>query len=394
MVSQASGPTKDTTLSACDECRARKLKCSGEPSGCSRCTVEGAGCHYSQRKTMGRPRKRRREEETDDISIRATAACESGEVAHAAFPDSNVARFVGNGLVQNDSQLSNNEFDINAWLTPDGLHSSTLENGDFEVQAAEKFVLDPMLGYATWENGQGTGNTLSNPTQLLIPPTTLDYNLIDNNLAGLTTQKTCSCLPDLYRTLASFQSVPAPSFPFSLGNLKKAARLAHDVVQCQICPQTYNTAVQNSMLLGTLMQLLINEYSKLLKHIDERSSSGQKIPFRVGEPSSPFDSRHTGGPDCPMSVSIDLSGDEWRLLARKAVHQEIYGEKAAGHQSLMALLHKMRDRQEGWHHRFTSEVHTPGHNHSDEEARKSNEHICVQVTQIHNLKKSLEMLGV
>ncbi|EXJ70549.1 uncharacterized protein A1O5_06619 [Cladophialophora psammophila CBS 110553] len=50
--------------SACDECRKRKLKCSGEPTGCERCVKQNLTCHYSAQKQMGRPRKRQK---TDDF---------------------------------------------------------------------------------------------------------------------------------------------------------------------------------------------------------------------------------------------------------------------------------------------------------------------------------------
>ncbi|KAK6841295.1 hypothetical protein PG987_002155 [Apiospora arundinis] len=48
---------------ACDECRSRKLACSKEADGCTRCKREGIACHYSPQKQMGRPRKRPREEQ-------------------------------------------------------------------------------------------------------------------------------------------------------------------------------------------------------------------------------------------------------------------------------------------------------------------------------------------
>ena len=45
---------------ACDECRKRKLKCSGEPPGCARCNKQNLTCHYSKQAQMGRPRKKRK----------------------------------------------------------------------------------------------------------------------------------------------------------------------------------------------------------------------------------------------------------------------------------------------------------------------------------------------
>ncbi|KAF4423299.1 Lactose regulatory protein LAC9 [Colletotrichum fructicola Nara gc5] len=51
---------------ACDECRSRKLACTKEPDGCSRCKREGLRCVYSPQKQMGRPRKRRHVEESPE----------------------------------------------------------------------------------------------------------------------------------------------------------------------------------------------------------------------------------------------------------------------------------------------------------------------------------------
>jgi len=343
---------------------------------------------------MGRPRKRRRAEE-DDGANGDSGTFEDSALGglHNATQDPVFAGFPSNGHSQNELPFAGNELGTASWPTPGGSEANSHGNGDFNFHFAQDPAIDPMLGFPAWESTQHISNPFSNPAQLQTPPTTLDYDIPNNVYEAQGSQQTCSCLPNLYRTLASFQSLPPPSFPFSIGTLKKAARLAHDVVQCQICPQTYNTAVQNSMLLGTLMQMLMNEYAKLLNYIDERSSSGEKIPFRVGEPSSSFDTRHTGGPDCPMSIIIDLSGGEWRLLARKAVHQEIHGDDEAVNQSLIAIVQEMRNRQGELHERFTSEVHVSGHDHT-EEAKKSGEHICVQILYIDNLKKSLEMLKV
>ncbi|KAI5374667.1 hypothetical protein J4E82_006535 [Alternaria postmessia] len=51
---------------ACDECRTRKLKCSGHTPRCVRCQKEKIECVYSPQKQMGRPRKRMREDEADE----------------------------------------------------------------------------------------------------------------------------------------------------------------------------------------------------------------------------------------------------------------------------------------------------------------------------------------
>ncbi|RMZ00252.1 hypothetical protein D0862_06820 [Hortaea werneckii] len=51
---------------ACDECRLKKLKCTGEQPTCSRCGREGIRCIYSPQKPMGRPKKRQRMEAAEE----------------------------------------------------------------------------------------------------------------------------------------------------------------------------------------------------------------------------------------------------------------------------------------------------------------------------------------
>lgn len=59
-------PKTEKVHLACDECRSRKLKCSGERPKCSRCRSESMQCVYSMQKRMGRPRKRKKGEAEED----------------------------------------------------------------------------------------------------------------------------------------------------------------------------------------------------------------------------------------------------------------------------------------------------------------------------------------
>ncbi|KAI5295879.1 hypothetical protein KEM52_006629 [Ascosphaera acerosa] len=50
-------PINPVNPRACDECRAKKLRCTKELDGCARCKRQKLRCHYSPQKPMGRPRK-------------------------------------------------------------------------------------------------------------------------------------------------------------------------------------------------------------------------------------------------------------------------------------------------------------------------------------------------
>lgn len=251
-------------------------------------------------------------------------------------------------------------------------------------------------GFSGWDFSQDLGQPFTTfpnvPLQLHTPPNIPD-ELGSNDFVAGNVAIGCSCLSNLYSMLAKFQSLPEPSFPYSMGALRNAAALGHDVVACHDCLQAHNTAIQNSMLLGTLLQLLIMEYAKLLKHIDEKSKQAEKIAFRFGDSSSLFDSRHTGRPDCPMAINVELSGDEWRTLARKAIGQEVVGNSQSS-RGLVGLIQEMRDRQTSWRERFSTSQCRGFHSVDQHQSSEASDHLCVQDLYIDNLRRALEALGL
>ncbi|CAF9922522.1 MAG: hypothetical protein ALECFALPRED_002115 [Alectoria fallacina] len=263
-----------------------------------------------------------------------------------------------------DVGLQNSDFVVFSGNTFEGHNISPFEDGNgSDLPNTEAISFDLPKGPESnleqdvldWDPSQDLGQPFSTiadiPLQPQTQPKTPDVLDSGNSTAGSAVTG-CSCLPSLYSMLAKFQSLPEPSFPYSMGSLRSAAALSRGVVACQGCLKTYNTALQNSMVLATLLQLLINEYAKLLKHIDERSKQAEKITFRFSDPSSPFDSRHTGRPDCPMAINVDLTGDEWRTLARKAVAQEVLGNSQES-SGLFGLVQGMKDRRASWHERIS-----------------------------------------
>ena len=377
----------------------RKLKCSGEPEGCSRCKSERTTCHYSPKKVMGRPRKRRREEAEDNVHTEGdTGALEGKAVgtADGVIQDWDLTTFSGNepGLGADDfyfpahgfERPNRNSFEAGSIPSLSDIQASIIGPSEGPPPGLEHDFL------SRDDLDQPFSTFIDNPIQLQTPPNAPD-ELDSNNCIIENAVVRCSCLSNLYSMLANFQSLPAPSFPYSMGILKSAAALSHEVVVCQCCTQMYNTALQNSMLLGTLLHLLIMEYAKLLKHIDEKSKESEKVAFRFGDPSSPFDSRHTGLPDCPMAITIDITSDEWRTLARKAVAQEVLGN-AQGSLGLIGLVQKMKDRQASLHERFSKGqcLVMPAANHQPHAEKP--DHSCMQIVYIDNLQKSLKALGL
>ncbi|KAL8689689.1 MAG: hypothetical protein Q9218_004701 [Villophora microphyllina] len=158
----------------------------------------------------------------------------------------------------------------------------------------------------------------------------------------------CSCLKELYAMLESFQSLPPPSFPSSRAPLLKATSLARAAIRCPMCPQDYPSALQNLMLLNTLLPLVVHGYASLLRHIEEQAAQGCKMTFRVGDLSQSAAHLHTGTLDCPMGFNIELESEEWSAMARKVVKQDVYGN-AQNMDSLSGVVEELEQRQHIWH---------------------------------------------
>ena len=331
---------------------------------------------------MGRPRKRRREDDENIFAAMESlggAANPTNHLDGGQLQSQHLADFASHSsLGMGDLSYTNMGFDMDSYQD--------------DIPGPQIQLANSLSEYPAWDaslhlDGQSSC-AAKDPIQLQTSPSRTG----DDNMEGA--QTTCACLPNLYSTLASFQSLPQPSFPYSLGLLKNAVRLGHGVVLCQICPTTYNTGVQNAMLLGTLVQLVLNEYAKLLKHIEQRSANEDRITFRFGEQSWSLDSRHTGTPDCPMGINIDLSGAEWQRLARKAIRQGVVGSSNSA-DSLMALISAMKERQQTLHQRYLPDTHSAGHGQivtkDPPDGGPAND-VCLQITFIDQLRKSLEAL--
>ena len=364
--------------------------------------MESIACHYSQKKTIGRPRKRRHEEgeatKDNSGSVGASDIQAIGPTDVGAR-DSMLGDFSTNEpeLEMEGFQFSGGSFERHDSLAHGAENGSLPPSTDvFSFGVPEGQTPNLEQGFPSWDSSQVLGQpfaTLAHYAAPLHPSPNISPELESNDDAAGCAVTSCSCLPNLYSMLAKFQLLPAPSFPYSAGFLRSAVGLSRKVVACHNCSRMPNTAIQNSMLLGTLLQLLIMEYAKLLKHIDERSKQPDKIALRFSDPSSLFDTRHTGLPDCPMALNIDLNGDEWRTLARKAVAQEVLGN-SQDTGGLFGVVQEMRDRQSSWHERFSKDGCVAGHNADHQQRPEGYNHICVQVLQIEHLRRCIEGLGL
>ncbi|KAL2398906.1 hypothetical protein ABEF93_006183 [Exophiala dermatitidis] len=82
---------------ACDSCRIRKAKCSGEKEGCSRCRSFSQHCVYSAKKTLGRPRKQGAAQAVRRYEPSSIA--ESSESSFSTPPLTECADYPGNSIM-------------------------------------------------------------------------------------------------------------------------------------------------------------------------------------------------------------------------------------------------------------------------------------------------------
>ena len=353
-----SGPSagaKDKALNeACDECRARKLKCSGESRGCSRCMTDRTRCHYSPRKQMGRPRKRRLAE----IEIEESQAKRQEPFRTAPTLAPSIA---GLPFTFGDNFLHTNVSSYDQFLDPtQDVPGSVSAPGLSFLEEGNNIIEDATFDFSR------DFTTDFDLTSMMVDPAMLETQVSDQpEKVPELTQDTgtasppsddarpqCRCLSKLYVTLAAFQDPPPPSFPYSMTSLKRACKLAGEVVGCKACGSRYNTALQNSMLLGTMINLIITDFRRLLTHVEERAKTTEKLSLRMAENNTDLEHLHTGTPDCPMGIDIELDGAQWKAVADKAIRRELFG--TPDHRGLAQIVDQMKERQLEWHEKRAS----------------------------------------
>ncbi|KAK4547284.1 hypothetical protein LTR36_000939 [Oleoguttula mirabilis] len=400
-------PPAGKRRAACDECRTKKLKCTGEQPHCSRCVREGIGCVYSAQKQMGRPKKKRQRTDDEEEMGAATDAQES----HAA------GRGSGRGAAQRPSASSWERMTVSAGMEVAGAGAGA-GAGLLDDDSLSYFTPGGSLQPLPWLQPTGDDDwlmphdhalpglmtpdsssssnsppTINLPPELLSTrhshhhpqtkpdtsthPLLLDPSLADDTNLGCPPSQTplCACLSTLYLTLSTLQS-PSPSataFPTALAPLREAMQTARAVTACPHCPTAFLTALQNTHLLGTLLVSIAERFGTLVAAITaeaRRADAADEMKrFRLadldpgGGGGSASGASHpratgTGGLGCAAAFSIELSPVEWRGMAKKVVRAEVHGPASSddddggetcGPPYFTDLTRRMRERQERWH---------------------------------------------
>lgn len=313
------------------------MKCSGERPECGRCTRERIECVYSPQKTMGRPRKRRREGEAD-VPSEQTDTSQNGH-------------FNGFGLISPPEFAdlpSGNEVYAQVQIDPcsAGIYGPAPPLHDLEYVAivhsctiynthVRSFDQIPPIDPSLWDQTP-TDNT--QPTQT---PT-----------AHQTALGPCTCLSLTYLTLTDLQTVRTFSFPQVVIPLRKAMASLSSLMTCPICPSDPFSAIQNISSIVSLFKAIVERLSKVLHEVDLEAArlthANEKKPYRIGDNNPALAHLHTGTLDCPMGFNISLEPDVWKHLVKTALRTEVDGG-GSNPNPLMQLLKDAEARQQRWH---------------------------------------------
>ncbi|CAI7645364.1 unnamed protein product [Penicillium palitans] len=336
---------------ACDECRKRKLKCSGEPAGCSRCNKQSLSCNYSIQKQMGRPPKKRTRTEDEGASCPALSFAEiwpspvDSQQSPLGMSPSTVAFSDADHLCpqlfwrpgtqpnspqpQSADQLSGYEDHDHTW-SPDRLKQPNLG-----VPASS----------SPWPDFSAISKATAMPMPFPAPPTFPPMHSLplspSTSISSDSTTSGCPCLSYLYLSLSHMTSIS--SFPVNshtLCSLYIAARTARDVIRCQVCPKVFATGLQNIMFIGTLLTVVADSWLRV----------SQADPVELGMQSAPpdFVSEALQSPD-PAQV--------WKTWLHDVVRRAVIGGSVgpgamlacSWQPALLTMIMEIEARQRRWH---------------------------------------------
>ncbi|KAI1383503.1 uncharacterized protein F4822DRAFT_434617 [Hypoxylon trugodes] len=358
---------------ACDECRTRKLACTKEADGCSRCKREGIACHYSPQKPMGRPRKRPLE--LSNAEIMDTAAPASKTVMMDIPPDTSdpglaFINLLTTGDTSYDAGSQERGYSWAFGYAGDSLGDVGFDPVPQTTPSYTPTLIDPSLFISL--------NTNTKPPCVDQVPTLSPNSAStpESTQAGTPPQNSCAHTAALYLALDSMQHVPE-GVEDAMRHARRATRTAYDVVNCPVCsfkleppdPMAMSSDVmrnfQNLMLLAALIPSIAHAYDRILRAVDEETRRATAERRRLV-----FKLRMLGGVlldggGCPMSGSRgreqqqqqqedpcnaegwlnhrEMEPAMWRLAVRALLKADVYGltgqDAASASGDLTPVLH-------------------------------------------------------
>ncbi|OQE37800.1 hypothetical protein PENCOP_c009G01786 [Penicillium coprophilum] len=342
---------------ACDECRKRKLKCSGEPTGCSRCTKQSLSCNYSIQKQMGRPPKKRTRADDEGVDFPPISGAE-------IWPSPEDSQQSSSGMSPSITNFPDADHLCPQFFWRPGTNTNSPQSQPADLLSGyddhnhtwkPDLLKPPNLPVFPSSSPWPDFSTVSEATAMPMPmPLSLPFpiptifppspSLPLSPAASVSSDSAtpgCTCLSYLYLSLSHMTSLS--SFPVNshtLCSLYIAARTARDVIRCQVCPKAFSTGFQNIMFLGTLLTVVADSWLRV----------SQADATELGMQSAPphFLSEAHQSPD-PAQV--------WKSWLRQVVRRAVIGGPigpgamipCSEQPDLLSMIGELEDRQRRWH---------------------------------------------
>ncbi|RDW76244.1 Zn(II)2Cys6 transcription factor rglT [Aspergillus mulundensis] len=362
----ASQPVKRHT--ACDECRKRKLKCSGELSGCSRCIKQSLACHYSVQKQMGRPPKKRLREDNDDTSylnVPNTETWANPQIAHISDLGEAIADVSEEPQILSSTHPSPYSFPYR--LSTDEDHRHTWQLAPNESTGSIPATTSPWPDFSSV--------SAAAPKPFTMPPG-LTPPLMPSHSDSSPDQE-CSCLSYLYLCLSHLSSLkPFPISQHTICSLYISARTARSVIRCPSCPTKFDTGLQNVMFTGTLLNVIADSWLRVSR------AEACELGNQVAPPA--YAAKINRSPDLRAAWN-----DYLRQLVRFSVirgRMDLDAQTTCAQQapSVLDLVEEMEARQRRWHESPDSHPLPPDqrlNDRSDQDclSRDEQDLLCIRV---------------
>ncbi|KAL3480125.1 hypothetical protein BJX99DRAFT_221308 [Aspergillus californicus] len=320
---------------ACDECRKRKLKCSGDISGCGRCIKQSLVCHYSVQKQMGRPPKKRMREDDTDIPFLTYSndnPWTNPSSTHIPQPDfgAHIADLSEN--LPLDPSIQPSPYNFPYRLSTDDEHRHTWQLSPSRNMCAAPATMSPWPDFSSV--------SAAAPKPFTMPPG-LTPPIMTSDPASSPDQG-CSCLSYLYLCLSHLSSLkPFPVSQHTICSLYISARTAQSVIRCPSCPTKFDTGIQNVMFTGTVLNVLADTWLQVSKA--DATELGKQVapPTYVATISKSAD---------PAAAWKDYLRQLVRFsVVRGPMDSAAKTQCAIGAPSVLCLVEEMETRQRRWH---------------------------------------------
>ncbi|KEY70040.1 hypothetical protein S7711_10253 [Stachybotrys chartarum IBT 7711] len=278
---------------ACDACRKRKIRCSGESPSCRRCDGFSIPCHFSAVGRIGRPRRQLQARPGQDVStpsstgsLGQSAVGEDVDMSLPPMPES---------LLSSMPAFDMDYFDATLWPEPLTAVVSSLPPLQPSIEPAVARPAD------TWPVASA-------------PTSTIDGERGKNT--SPTRKRPCDCARLAHENF----SYPDDSYDGvePLLRLRRATQVAEKLLNCTICFDTkrgFPGVTGNVYLLSALLSSIASSYTQFLDHHKRTDGEGGgQQTLCLG---------HSG--DKGSSIDIKVSSKEFLSVLRTGIRADTDG---------------------------------------------------------------------